>query len=218
MEELLPLHVFHRHAKRVVRRAAYLGGAFFALFGLGAGAMAGIPHLGIVGGLGASLLAGGGAFAAWVLLWGGTMWRFQRRTIDRAYDADPALVGPSPGHEYRYRLPLCYDVSSGTPVTGTLYVGPQDAVFVPHRRARKTTPISRFSIEGSELRVGRWEDVPLPSRILGLDELGRLDFVRSGEVRRFLTIEAEQVASRLAACLPVAHDGSARALGNPSPT
>ncbi|HEX8692517.1 MAG TPA: hypothetical protein VF746_08870 [Longimicrobium sp.] len=100
----------------------------------------------------------GGLFfgAAWIWL----MRRLLRNLVDRVYAGDPKVAPPPPpGREYLYRLP-CAMLAGRIAVGGVLYLGPQGAVFQPHRRnvRRHRAPVILEPVEA--LRARRVELAP----------------------------------------------------------
>ena len=90
-------------------------------------------------------------------LWSWAMFRSSRRTFDRIYEGNPAVVGEIPPHDqYSCRLPCNMFVTNNVTVGGILYLGRSGARFVPHKRNRDELPID-LGVEGLVVWAVDWK-------------------------------------------------------------
>lgn len=200
IDELLPLSAYHRQSDEMVGRLAHQGGIVVSLFvgvaafltrfdgmGLGAGPM--------------SVLAALGGYLVWVGVWGGSMKRLHRGRIARVYEEEARICPEPPPGDYRFRLPMCADISSARrAIGGTLFVASDHCAFVPNSDQRGAHSVF-IPFEGASIQVREWVDAPRATR--GLAHRHRqLDLVSADGTHSFIAVGAEHVAEQLRLLLP----------------
>jgi hypothetical protein len=85
------------------------------------------------------------------------MHRSSRKSFDRVYEGDPAVVGELPNDkQYSSRLPCNVFMTNNVTVGGILYLGRAGARFVPNKRYRGEQPIELGS-EGLVVWAVDWK-------------------------------------------------------------
>src|SRR5688572_27118278 len=83
------------------------------------------------------LLLGVTAATAFGVLWVNWFARDMTRVAHRLYSGDPSIVPPPPAGRFDTRIMCNRLVTPRLAVGGHLYLGPEEWIFVPHRKNRR---------------------------------------------------------------------------------